>query len=193
MFMVKKMKKDWAISGRGSTLQGTESLRNLLADLFHNETLNIKTFFDCPCGDWLWMQQVDLSTVQYFGGDITKMTIQKNTECFEQSNVHFHHLDWSCSIPPPVDLLLVRDVLFHLSTSVVLDILRHINQSGARYLLTTTFPNNTEKPDNYHSDGVGYRSINLYGAPYHFPSPLVMAPEGSRHVGLWKLPIELDG
>jgi hypothetical protein len=84
---------------------------------------------------------------------------------------------------------MLRDVLFHLSTSVNLDILRHVNQSGAKYLLTTTFANNTSPEENYVSAGVGYRKINLYGPPYNFPSPIMSAQEGARHVGLWKLPI----
>jgi hypothetical protein len=187
--LMKEMGREWAISGLGSSLKTTASTRKLLADMFRDESLNIKTFFDCPSGDWLWMQEVDLSSVQYFGGDITSLTIQKNTECFERPNVHFHVLDWACAIPPPVDLLMLRDVLFHLSTSVNLDILRHVNQSGAKYLLTTTFANNTSPEDNYVSAGVGYRKINLYGPPYNFPSPIMSAQEGARHVGLWKLPI----
>jgi hypothetical protein len=187
--LMKEMNREWAISGKGSSLETTASTRKLLADMFRDESLDIKTFFDCPSGDWLWMQEVDLDGLQYFGGDITSMTIQKNTECFESPNVHFHVLDWSCEIPPPVDLLMVRDVLFHLSTSVVQDILFHINQSGAKYLLTTSFGNTTSVEDNYVSDGVGYRNINLYGPPYNFPSPIKFAQEGRRHVGLWKLPI----
>jgi hypothetical protein len=190
--LMKTMNREWAISGRGSSLRTTASLRKLLPEIFRDESLNIKTFFDCPSGDWLWMQEVDLSSLQYFGGDITSLTIQKNTECFERSNVHFHVLDWSCSIPPPVDLLMVRDVLFHLATSVVLDVLRNINKSGAKYLLTTSFGNNmtTAAEDNYSPEALGYRNINLYAPPYNFPSPIMIAHEkGGRHMGLWKLPI----
>jgi hypothetical protein len=51
---------------------------------------------------------------------------------------------FSCySIPPPV-VLMVRDALFHLETKQGLYVLKNINQSGAKYLLTTTtFPNTT--------------------------------------------------
>lgn len=48
-----------------------------------------ETFFDVPCGDWLWMQTVNLTGVQYFGGDITNITIQKNRQCFEEITYTF--------------------------------------------------------------------------------------------------------
>jgi len=186
---------NFAISGRGSTVEATKELRNLLPMIF--QKYNIKTFLDCPCGDFMWMQLVtNLNQVQYFGADITKQTVEYNSHCFESSRVHFHVIDWSCVIPPPVDLLLVRDVLFHLSTSRVLGILNHINQSGAKYLLTTSFGSFSQgvvAVDNYEvlEHGVGYRNINLYGRPYNFPEPIMQANESrGRHVGLWKLPIE---
>jgi hypothetical protein len=98
-----------------------------------------KRFWTVLSGGFLWMQLVKMEGVQYFGADITPITAEKNNECFKSDARHFHVIDWSCKIPPPVDLILLRDVLFHLSTSVNLDILRHINQSGSKYLLTTTF------------------------------------------------------
>jgi hypothetical protein len=127
------------------------------------------------------MQLVKMEGVQYFGADITPITAEKNNECFKSDARHFHVIDWSCKIPPPVDLILLRDVLFHfLSTSVNLDILRHINQSGSKYLLTTTFGQFEDKrgaADTYTSEGVGYRNINIYNAPYNFPKPLTQVWE----------------
>ena len=196
--LMKNTGRTWAVSGRGSSLSSTLETRTTLNELLHDPSVNIKTFLDCPCGDWLWMQAVNLTGVQYFGADITQRTVDETTKCFERANVHFHHMDWSCAIPPPVDLVMARDVLFHLSTSVVLDILRHINQSGARYLFTTTFPNTTSNiVDNFVKDHIGYRNINLYGPPYNFPDPVAVTgmeavKESGRHMALWKLPVPLD-
>ena len=171
--LMKETGETWAISGPGSTLAATKEVRTLLATLFADPTLQIRTFLDCPCGDWLWMQAVDLSSVHYFGADITEETVRENTKCFAQETVQFATLDWSCAIPPPVDLIMIRDVLFHLSTANNLDILRHVNASGAKYLLTTTFPNKSHAAvDNYDiGPKVGFRNINLYGPPYNFPDP----------------------
>jgi hypothetical protein len=145
---------------------------------------------DCPCGDWLWMQKVDLTGIQYFGADITNVTVQKNAECFGSSNVHFHRFDLSCMVPPPVDLLLVRDVLFHLPEPTILKVLSNINQSGARYLATTTFSKGqgvwrvdayTETLKTRKKKGqdqyIGFNELNLYEAPFYFPTPLYKADE----------------
>jgi hypothetical protein len=171
----------------------------------------VKTFMDCPCGDWFWMQEVDLSGIQYFGADITNVTVQKNEQCFGSSHVHFHRFDLTCMIPPPVDLLLVRDVLFHLPEPTILNVLHNINQSGARYLATTTFSKGQGKwikgaygdsskirVNKGQDEYIGSNKINLYKAPYNFPEPLYKADEAAadpkklgRHVGVWKLPLPL--
>jgi len=189
--LMKKKGKEWAISGRGSTLKATLPLRNMLEHEIFRQ-YNIKTFLDCPCGDFLWMQEVNMQDIQYFGADITPIAAQVNNRCFANDHRQFYSLDWSCQIPPPVDLLLVRDVFFHLSTSVVLDIMRHINESGGKYLMTTSFSDFSHRvgpPDDYYSKGVGYRNINLYRPPYNFPEPLIRVEEADegRHIGLWKL------
>lgn len=197
--LMKETGETWAISGPGSTLAATKEVRTLLATLFADPTLQIRTFLDCPCGDWLWMQAVDLSSVHYFGADITEETVRENTKCFAQETVQFATLDWSCAIPPPVDLIMIRDVLFHLSTANNLDILRHVNASGAKYLLTTTFPNKSYAAvDNYDiGPKVGFRNINLYGPPYNFPDPplrktgIEVGQGVGRHMALWKLPLPL--
>lgn len=198
--LMKETGEQWAISGPGSSLASTTEVRKLLATLFSDPFLQIHTFLDCPCGDWLWMQAVELSSVQYFGADITDETVRENTKCFAQETVQFATMDWSCAIPPPVDLIMVRDVLFHLSTATNLEILRHVNASGAKYLLTTTFPNTPRHAavDNYDiGPKVGYRKINLYGPPYNFPDPplrktgIEVGQGAGRHMALWKLPLPL--
>jgi hypothetical protein len=197
-------------SGPGSSLAATESLRGLLPQVF--KELDVKTFMDCPCGDWLWMQTVDLTGIQYFGADITNVTVQKNAECFGSSNVHFNRFDLTCMVPPPVDLLLVRDVLFHLPEPTIRKVLSNINTSGARYLATTTFSKGGQGvwATGAYKDSLGIREkkgqdqyigsnkINLYEAPFYFPTPLYKADEVvadpqnlGRHVGIWKLPLLL--
>lgn len=192
-------------SGPGSSLDATANLRSLLPKLFLD--LGIKTFMDVPCGDWLWMQTVNLTGLQYFGADISDVTIKQNKRCFESNNIRFFFFDLKCMIAPPVDLLLVRDVLFHLPEDQVMSVLRNINKSGAKYLLTTTFKDGSEywKAGNAYVDSLGTRGgksrnkigfgkLNLYAPPFLFPQPIARVPEdsqGFREVGLWKLPIIL--
>lgn len=199
------------ISGDGSTLRNTKNLRELLPRLFTE--LNIRTFFDCPCGDWFWAQKLDLSQVQYFGADITPITVSENARCFTKSNINFLQMDWTCSIPPAVDLILVRDVLFHMPDAAVQKVLSSIHRSGSKYLATTSF-SKTENQEDFNTklayrdsakerqtkdeeEYIGFRHLNLYLPPYNFPNPpLYIAEENDatsknleRHVGVWKLPL----
>eukprot|EP00977_Amphora_coffeiformis_P028227 scaffold34915_cov180-Amphora_coffeaeformis.AAC.17 len=208
-------------SGPGSSLVATATVRETLETQVFSE-LGIRTMLDCPCGDWFWMQTVDLSSVKYFGGDITNVTVERNNQCFATSSVlsenndntnikrnyvRFHHFDWTCQVPPPVDLLLVRDVLFHLSEETVMNVLYNINQSGAKYLATTTFTKGKgvwrnhlaypELREQRLKDGngmIGFQRINLFGPPYNFLKPLYVAQEEEdRIVGVWKLPLDHVG
>jgi len=197
-------------SGPGSSLKSTEELRKALPLIFNK--LGVKTFVDAPCGDWLWMQAVNLTGVQYFGGDITNVTVNKNRGCFGGAeNVHFNWFDITCMIPPPVDLILVRDVLFHLPEPLVMEALANINESGARFLATTTFSDGEngkwrfnmayqdtlgERKNQGLDSHIGFQKLNLYTSPFNFPAPVWRVDEDNqgqgRHVGVWKLPLQLQ-
>jgi hypothetical protein len=189
-------------SGPGSSLRSTASLRKMLSEFLYSH--NIKTFLDAPCGDWLWMQTINLTGLQYFGGDITNVTVQVNQRCFGSDNIHFHWFDLTCMIPPAVDLILVRDVLFHLPEDRVHTVLKNINQSGAKYLATTTFSSGDNgnfivgaaypetRSKRVGNDQIGFQRLNLYAHPFNFPPPLMKVDESvaGRQVGIWKLPLD---
>ena len=61
-------------SGDGSSLPATERLRNAMPKLF--DDYGIQSFLDAPCGDWFWMQHVDLSGIHYIGADISGEIIE---------------------------------------------------------------------------------------------------------------------
>ena len=143
--------------------------------------------------------------------DITNTTVNKNRECFQtgENNIQFNWFDITCMIPPPVDLMLVRDVLFHLPENLVMEVLANINESGARYLATTTFSEGDNgKWKHYMAyqdtlksrndmlglrDHIGFQRLNLYAPPFNFPSPVLKVDDADsgagRHVGVWALPL----
>lgn len=193
-------------SGAGSSPKVTEPLRKLLRSLFRDKSKDIKTFFDAPCGDWVWMQYVDLGNVTYLGGDITSYTIRENERCFAKPNVGFTLYDLTCNKIPDVDLMLTRDVLFHLHPDVVMKILKSISQSKVRYFLSTTYvglneknPFNNKRSYNEIKRGndstIGFRHINLFDAPFCMPKPLLKVEESGetapRFVALWQLPFKV--
>jgi hypothetical protein len=55
-------------SGVGSRLDSTRVLRAELPLALRQ--LEARALLDVPCGDFTWMEQVDLSGIEYIGGDI---------------------------------------------------------------------------------------------------------------------------
>jgi len=65
------------ISGTGSNLIQTkliiESIPNILKEY------KISTILDIPCGNFYWMNNVNLNGINYIGVDIVKELIEANT------------------------------------------------------------------------------------------------------------------
>ena len=96
----------------------------------------IKTMLDIPCGDWFWMQHVDLSNVRYTGADIVEKIIQQNQQ-YAGENIFFRYLDLLSDELPKNDLVFCRDCLVHFSYEDVGKALENLTRSGSKYLLTT--------------------------------------------------------
>ena len=55
-------------SGVGSTIDSTAVVRAELPLALRQ--LDARVLLDVPCGDFAWMEQVDLTGIEYIGGDI---------------------------------------------------------------------------------------------------------------------------
>ena len=141
-------KKDWSNrtngprSGHGSTLKATQQLRTALPTLF--ERYEVERFVDAPCGDWTWMQEIDLSQIDYLGCDIAPSLITENISKHLSDNVKFEILDITSSPLPPSDLFLCRECLFHLKFWLRWAFFENFSNSDGRYLMTTQIYNSPE-------------------------------------------------
>jgi hypothetical protein len=181
-----------SVSGSGSELAQTEKIRLALPELFQN--YHIQTVADIPCGDFNWMRNVDLSSIQqYIGGDIVASLIQHNKKNYTTKKITFEVIDLTQDLLPEVDLLIVRDCWVHLSFENIKKCIQNIQKSNITYLLTTTFTQ-----QKYNTDIVtgSWRPINLQQKPFHFPPPLLLIQEESnesegefsdKSLGLWKI------
>jgi 2-polyprenyl-3-methyl-5-hydroxy-6-metoxy-1,4-benzoquinol methylase len=146
-------------SGLGSELKSTEVIRRELPELF--KKFKIESVLDIPCGDFNWMQHVDMSNVNYIGADIVDKMIESNNITFP--NIDFRVLDLTESELPKVDLIFVRDLLGHFNYQNVNKALQNIIKSGSKYLLTTSF---TRWHYNVDIQNGGWRPINLMLQPF---------------------------
>ena len=177
-------------SGSGSTMEQTAHIRAVLPDLF--KELGVKSILDVPCGDFNWLQHVDLGDIRYIGGDIVPQLIEKDQQKFGAENREFRMLNIITDDLPKTDLIFCRDCLVHLNFESGLKAIENFKRSGATYLLTTTF---TERGENEDLFGI-WRTLNLQKAPYNLPEPLRIINEKctegrmkytDKSLGLWAL------
>ena len=173
-------------SGPGSTLEATKAIREALPGIFRK--YGIKSAVDIPCGDFNWMKQVNLDGIDYRGLDIVGQLVAENTERYGRANIRFDVWDVMKTTPPPGDLLICRDCLFHYTTPLAMKGLRNLMAANARYLLTTTFPPVVGNRELFATGW--FRPINLQLPPFNLPPPLELImeePERGKALGLWKV------
>jgi len=150
-------------SGPGSNFKQTEEIIIKIPELI--KKFNIKSVLDLPCGDFYWMNRVDLGNVDYIGGDIVSEVIRYNNTKFAKTNISFREIDIINDILRRVDMILCRDLFVHLKNDQISTILKNIKNSGSKYLLTTSFKLNNLNID---IDEIGnWRPINLEIAPFY--------------------------
>ena len=180
-----------SVSGCGSDDDQTALLKTVLPGLFAE--LGIDSILDIPCGDFHWMQDLDLATIDYCGADIVSDLVASNNDQFGGDSVRFLQKDLIRDSLPQVDLLLCRDCLVHLSATDIRSALKNICDSGATYLLTTTFSARTKNIDIATGQ---WRPVNLELSPFDLPAPMRLINEGctesngefaDKALGLWRL------
>ena len=182
-------KKLWAeqesVSGEGSTLAATETVRRELPRVF--EKFSIRSLFDAPCGDFYWMQHVVRETgIAYHGADIVPPMIAKNSEAHGSATIRFSVLDITRDAFPQADLWFCRDCLIHLSYRDILSALENYCASGIPYLLTTTTAENTGVANCDIPTGQ-YRELNMFAAPFGLKDTLARIddPSSGGELCLW--------
>jgi SAM-dependent methyltransferase len=159
-------------SGPGSTLAATAPLRAALSAWVRANA--VRSVLDIPCGDFHWMQHVDLSGADYTGADIVPALIEQNTRRYAAPGRRFVVLDLTRDPLPRADLVIVRDALVHLPLADVHRALDNLRASGSRYAALTQI----DGIDRNREITTGaWRPLDLCAAPFHWPAPLERLPE----------------
>lgn len=176
-------------SGTGSDLRQTAVIARELPLLFRRH--GVTSLLDIPCGDFHWMARVDLDGIDYTGADIVPDLIARNNATYARPGVRFETLNLATDPLPRTDLVFCRDCLVHLSFADVQAALRNVCESGAQWLLTTTFPAHARNRDIKTGQ---WRELNLQAAPFLLPEPVELVNEGctegegehrDKSLGLW--------
>lgn len=167
---------DWkdeeSVSGPGSNSVQTEEAKSILEKVIRE--YEVQTLVDIPCGDFGWLQKIEIGDCKYIGGDIVPALVERNDNVYGNDQRKFEVIDLITDPLPDGDLLLVRDCLVHLSESQIKQAVTNIKASSIPYLITTHF---TGDHINYDIHTGDWRPINLEKAPFLFPKPLAVYNE----------------
>ena len=178
-----------SVSGPGSTLEETNSLRESLRKMLYE--LEVKTLLDLPCGDFHWMQHVDLSEINYIGGDLVSELVERNQSKYASERVGFKKINLLKDSLPNADFILCRDCLVHMSFDDVQAAFMNISRSDVKWLLTTNFPDVKRNNDIVTGQ---WRPINLMLPPFNLPYPTDVINENcleiefkDKNLSLWSV------
>lgn len=170
-------------SGEGSTLAATTKLREALPTLLGE--LGINTLLDIGCGDFTWMQHVDLNQ-NYVGVDVVDSVIEKNRQLFERPGRVFAVADATVDDLPDADAVMCREVLFHLSFEDINKLLKNLLSKKRSYLIITSDTRTLFNSDIPTGD---FRPLNLEARPLKFPPPDRVIDDAAvspgRIIGVW--------
>ena len=92
----------------------------------------VASVLDIGCGDWAIWTSEDFMGVTYLGIDASKTVIARNKEKFASTNVSFENLDAVNGSLQVSDLVIIKDVLQHLSNR---DVSKLLSKVQSRYLI----------------------------------------------------------
>lgn len=124
-------------SGTGSSPEATSEYRQFLEGFMRDQ--GVRTVVDLGCGDWQVSNLIDWSGIRYHGFDAADFVIRANTERYAKENISFEKLSDYAALPA-ADLLVVKDVLQHLSNAEVKKILAEVFPKYPKILVTNCVP-----------------------------------------------------
>ena len=85
-------------------------------------------------GDWNWFKLIDIEGVSYTGWDAHEGMINLNIKKYGKANIHFKAKDIILEEYPKTDLIICRDVLFHLDISFAKECINKVKNSCIFYI-----------------------------------------------------------
>lgn len=173
-------REDIPLSGPGSSLENTKSFVNFL-DNFIKEK-NITTCCDLGCGDLTWLKFTKAFTIDYTGIDIVESLIQQHKTLYPDKK--FYNKNIVTDDIPKSDLILIRDVIFHMDLSEINLLFENIKDKF-KYLIVTSCNNTVNQNDL--SNRYNYCEVNVEIEPLFklFGEKILDEPKFNRKILLF--------
>jgi hypothetical protein len=142
-------------SGTGSSPEATAEYRRFIEHFMKDHS--VRSVVDLGCGDWQFSSLIDWAGIRYRGFDAANSVVLANRERYAKENISFETLSDYKSLPN-ADLLLVKDVLQHLSNLEVAKIIEEVFPKYALVLVTNCVP---PISSTFHRAGLFNRDIEI--------------------------------
>jgi SAM-dependent methyltransferase len=176
-------------SGSGSSPDATLPYRDFLK-LFLLEN-SISSVVDLGCGDWQFSKLIDWSGIEYHGFDAAVSVIEKNRSVYGRENVTFSDFK-NYDLIPEADLLIIKDVLQHLSNQEISRIIQALIPRFKFTLITNCVP---PIRTSFHRSGMfnrdiqtgDFRFLDLRRPPFNCKAELLFEWEINHRTALQTL------
>ena len=158
------------LSGPGSSLENTKDYSNLLNKFIYDN--ECKSVLDLGCGDLTWISKTwffNDNRIKYTGVDVVEKIISSHRTKFPEK--HFLCKDiTSYRDIDDVDIIIIRDVIFHLTNDEILSIFDNI-KNKFKFIIITNCRNSVNK-DNF--DRWHFSEKNIYNEPFNKSQNVLM-------------------
>lgn len=152
-------------SGPGSSPYSTIQYRSFIENFIRMN--NIEKVVDVGCGDWQFSRFINFDGVDYLGFDIVSSVVEKNNVNFRTNKINFRMMPSDIEDIQSADLLIMKDVLQHLSNQEILQFKNKVFQKFKYCLLTNSYRKLNVKTNIDIKDG-GFRCLDLSLPPFSF-------------------------
>ena len=157
-------------SGEGSLPQHTRPYVKWLHAFLRSH--RVQSVVDMGCGDWQFSRLVDWGGATYQGFDVVSSVIESDREQFSSTHVSFHLYSGDSDELPSADLLIVKDVLQHLSNEKIAAFLP--NTRKYKFCLITNCVNPSGETINTDIEDGGFRYLDLRLPPFSLDAEEVL-------------------
>jgi len=124
----------------------------------------ITSVLDIGCGDWQISKNIDWTGKNYLGVDVAKNVLTTTQKKYTTENIRFKVLNVLKDEIPSADLIIVKDVLQHLSNDHIKQLVRRVDTAGYKYLLVVN--DECKLPFNFDIKDGKYRPLNVSVRPF---------------------------
>lgn len=167
--------KGGSLSGTGSDVLTTKVLSEGLDKFIKSH--DIKSITDIPCGDFNWIHKLDLNNIKYYGYDVVPEIIESNNKNKLSENIRFEVKDLKKDSLTDTDLIIIRDLFFHLKIKDIKNCLNNLRRHKFKYIAVTNYPHAKENIDKIMGDR--WRPYNLMKAPFNLDDPYLSISDPS--------------